>query len=70
LAVGVCHCLFKKGWGSYEKKFLLLSFLGFIVVWCAMAEMGQKISPEEPTWIKKGITTRTEVVEKLWPFHD
>jgi hypothetical protein len=57
----------KKGWGSYGKKLLLLLLLGLTVVGCATAEKGRKISPEEPTWIKKGITTRTEVVEKLGP---
>ena len=32
---------------------------------CATAEFGRKIHPEEVAWIEKGVTTRTEVVQKL-----
>jgi len=46
----------------YALHFLLL---GLTVVGCATSEIGRKITPEETTWIKKGVTTRTEVVEKF-----
>jgi outer membrane protein assembly factor BamE (lipoprotein component of BamABCDE complex) len=32
---------------------------------CATAEHGRRITPDQITWIQKGVTTRTEVVQKL-----
>ena len=43
----------------------LIIFVSLITVGCATAESGRTITPEEITWMQKGVTTRVEVVEKL-----
>ena len=37
----------------------------FFVVSCATAEYGRSIQPEEVQWIKKGVTTREEIIQKF-----
>jgi hypothetical protein len=41
--------------------------LAFISWGCATAEMGRYIGPQDVTWIQKGVTTRSEVVQRLGP---
>ena len=44
---------------------LALFILTSLVSGCATAEHGRRITPDQITWIQKGITTRAEVVQKL-----
>jgi len=43
--------------------------LAFISWGCATAEMGRYVGPQDVTWIQKGVTTRSEVVQRLGAPH-
>jgi hypothetical protein len=42
-----------------------LFILSSVLSGCATAEHGRRITPDQITWIQKGITTRAEILQKL-----
>ena len=53
-----------QGWHPLM-KWVLVASLPLLLANCATAEFGRQITPEEVTWIQKGITTRSEVVQRF-----